>query len=144
MSNDWQPTPELQARLEADWGMTFEETPGNASEDTLTIYSVDSCQGCRMTAQMLEKAGVPFQVVDLSERPDLVEQFRAEGLIQAPVLEHQGERTAGFRPDRIRSIVSSMNGPNATAIHAASQSNTQRPTPHTMPAYQRTPNTPTR
>lgn len=114
------------------------------NHEKITVYSVDSCQGCRMTAQMLEKAGVPFQVIDLKERPDLVEEFRAQGLIQAPVVEHQGQRTAGFRPDRVRSIVSSMHAPDAAAIHAASQSRAQRPTAHTVPAVQRTPNTPTR
>lgn len=117
---------------------------GAENSPTVTIYSIESCQGCRITMQMLEKAGIEFQSVDLTNRPDLIEQFRAEGLIQAPVLEHQGERTAGFRPDRIRSIVSSMNGPDAGAIHAASQSAAQRTTAHTVPAVQRTPNTPTR
>lgn len=100
---------------------TFEESAENRSEEKITLYSVDSCQGCRITAQMLEKAGIPFQVVDLSQRPDLIEQFRVEGLIQAPVVEHKGERTAGFRPDLIRSIVSSMHAPDPKAIHNAGQ-----------------------
>lgn len=77
-----------------------------AEEPELTVYTTPNCPGCEMTKRQLDKAGVVYEAVDLSGRPDLVEQFRAEGLRQAPVIEtSDGQRTAGFDPSRIKAIV---------------------------------------
>jgi len=80
------------------------QTQAEAPE--LTVYTTPNCPGCKMTRRQLDKAGVAYEAVDLSSRPDLVEQFRAEGLRQAPIIEtSDGQRTAGFNPDRIKAIV---------------------------------------
>lgn len=72
----------------------------------LTVYVTPDCPGCQMTKRQLDKAGVAYEAIDLSGRPDLVEQFRAEGLRQAPIIEtSDGQRTAGFDPARIKAIV---------------------------------------
>lgn len=76
-----------------------------AEAPELTVYTTPNCPGCKMTRRQLDKAGVAYEAVDLSGRPDLVEQFRAEGLRQAPIIEVDGQRTAGFNPDRIKAIV---------------------------------------
>lgn len=81
----------------------------------LTIYTTPACQGCKLTKTKLAEAGVEFTAVDLSERPDLVAQFKAQGLLAAPIIETpDGERTAGFRPDRIKSIIATA----STSLHA--------------------------
>lgn len=80
------------------------QTQAEAPE--LTVYTTPNCPGCEMTKRQLDKAGVVYEAVDLSGRPDLVEQFRAEGLRQAPVIEtSDGQRTAGFDPSRIKAMV---------------------------------------
>lgn len=72
----------------------------------LTVYTVPGCPGCKMTCRQLDRAGVAHEAVDLSGRPDLVEQFRDDGLLQAPIIEtSDGQRTAGFDPARIKAIV---------------------------------------
>ena len=71
----------------------------------LTIYTTPNCPSCRLTRQALDRAGITYEVIDLSGRPDLVEQMRSEGLLQAPILDDGTSRSAGFRPDRIRAIV---------------------------------------
>lgn len=71
----------------------------------LTIYTTPNCPSCHLTRQALDRAGITYEVIDLSERPDLVEQMRSEGLLQAPILDDGTSRSAGFRPDRIRAIV---------------------------------------
>ena len=77
-----------------------------ADEPELTVYTTPNCPGCKMTRRQLDKAGVAYEAVDLSSRPDLVDQFRAEGLRQAPIIEtSDGQRTAGFNPSRIKAIV---------------------------------------
>ena len=84
-------------------GQDTSQVQAEASE--LTVYTTPNCPGCQLTKRQLDKAGVAYEAVDLSSRPDLVEQFRAEGLRQAPIIEMDGRRTAGFDPARIKAIV---------------------------------------
>lgn len=72
---------------------------------TLTIYTTPNCPSCHLTRQALDRAGLTDEVVDLSERLDLVGQMRSEGLLQAPILDDGTSRSAGFRPARIRAVV---------------------------------------
>lgn len=87
-------------------------TPNNP---TLTIYTTPNCPSCRLTRQALDRAGLTYEVIDLSEHPDLVEQLRSEGLLQAPVIDDGTSRSAGFRPDRIRAIVDAATPARLTA-----------------------------
>lgn len=82
---------------------------------TLTIYTTPNCPSCRLTRQALDRAGLTYEVIDLSGRPDLVEQMRSEGLLQAPILDDGTSRSAGFRPDRIRAIVDAATPAHMTA-----------------------------
>ncbi len=93
---------------------THEQSPA------ITIYTTPSCPGCQMTKQKLTEAGVPFETIDLSTRPDLVEAFTAEGLLSAPIIQTpDGKRTAGFRPDRIKAIIAAgTSQPTTTATPA--------------------------
>lgn len=81
----------------------------------LTIYTTPNCPSCRLTRQALDRAGLTYEVIDLSGRPDLVEQLRSEGLLQAPILDDGTSRSAGFRPDRIRAIVDAATPTRLTA-----------------------------
>ena len=86
-----------------------EQDASQAQVPELTVYTTPNCPGCKMTRRQLDKAGMAYEAVDLSSRPDLVEQFRAEGLRQAPIIEtSDGRRTAGFDPARIKAIVAAV------------------------------------
>jgi hypothetical protein len=63
----------------------------------------------------MDRAGLTDEVVDLSERLDLVGQMRSDGLLQAPILDDGTSRSAGFRPDRIRAIVDAATPARLTA-----------------------------
>lgn len=78
-------------------------SPEKAS--TLTLYTTPHCPACRLTRDALDRAGVAYTIVDLSEHPELLAQLRKEGLAQAPVIDDGEARTGGFRPDRIKSII---------------------------------------
>lgn len=118
--------------------MSTEPLNQSASErPALTIYTKPNCVACEMTKRQLTKAGVEYAVIDLSERPDVVEQLRAEGLLSAPVVETpDGERTAGFRPDRIRAIVAMAQAP-ASSAPTATLAETPRPSHAAAPQAQR-------
>lgn len=105
------PTPATER--EQDLSQAQAEVP------ELTVYTTPNCPGCKMTKRELDKVGAHYNEIDLTTRPDLVEQFRAEGLRSAPVVELGAERVAGFNPAKIRAI----------AAQAMS------PTPPTAPAH---------
>ena len=91
------------------------------AEPGVTVYMTPGCMGCRMTEKKLSEAGIDFERVDLSERPELVQRFRDEGLVQAPIIESpDGERTAGFDPARIRSIMAAATPPDGDAASSPS------------------------
>lgn len=94
----------------------------------LTVYTKPDCPGCRMTKRELDKAGAAYQEVDLTTRPDLVEQFRAEGLRSAPVVELGAERVAGFNPAKIRAIAAQAMSPTPPTAPAPSGAG-QQPAP---------------
>lgn len=73
--------------------------------ENITIYTTPQCPGCSLTKRKLDKAGIEYELIDLSQRPDLIEQFRAEGLLSAPIIETGHERSSGFNPDHIRKII---------------------------------------
>ena len=140
-------TTEMMDQIRATWpdtttGVLSAATPTPATEreqdasqvqaeaPELTVYTTPNCPGCKMTRRELDKAGAAYQEVDLTTRPDLVEQFRAEGLRSAPVVEFGDERIAGFNPAKIRAIAAqamSPTPPTAPAPTGASQPPASRP-----------------
>ena len=90
-------------------GRDASQVQAEASE--LTVYTKPDCPGCRMTKRELDKAGAAYKEVDLTTRPDLVEQFRSEGLRSAPVVELGDERVAGFDLTKIRAIAAQAMSP---------------------------------
>lgn len=61
---------------------------------------------CTATYRDLDKHGIEYEILDLTENPDMLEMFKAEGLFQAPVVVNGEDRWTGFRPDLIGAIVS--------------------------------------
>ena len=85
-----------------------------------------------MTKRELDKAGATYQEVDLTTRPDLVEEFTAEGLRSAPVVELGEQRIAGFDPAKIRAIAAQAMSPTPPTTAAApteGSSPSRRPAP---------------
>lgn len=72
----------------------------------VTIYTKKPCPQCDMTKRLMTREGIAFEEVDLPSHPELLEKFKEEGLLQAPivVLGNDGRRWSGFRPDLIEEL----------------------------------------
>ena len=67
----------------------------------VTIYSKASCVQCTATYRALDGKGIAYTVVDLEQEPvETVEQFKEQGLLQAPIVVTDTDEWAGFRPTR--------------------------------------------
>lgn len=75
--------------------------------NTITVYSKPSCVQCNATYRALDAADISYEVVSLTEHPEMVEYIKDldPTYMQAPVVvvdEH--DHWSGFRPDNIDRI----------------------------------------
>lgn len=70
----------------------------------ITVYSKPLCVQCDATKRALNKAGIRYEVVDVTENPDALAKIKALGYAQAPVVITSDDHWSGFRPDRIKAL----------------------------------------
>jgi len=56
------------------------------------------------TKRKMDKLGINYEVVDLSENPDVLEELKAKGYTQAPIVTTDTKIWSGFRNDKIESL----------------------------------------
>lgn len=66
----------------------------------LTVWGKTPCVQCDATEKDLERKGIPFEKKDLTEHPEMLAEFRANNLLQAPVVTFEDMIWSGFRPDK--------------------------------------------
>lgn len=74
---------------------------------TVTVYSKPACVQCNATVRALDKKGIEYDVVDMSQDMDALERVRALGYMQAPVVMAGSDHWSGFRPDKIATLETS-------------------------------------
>ena len=72
--------------------------------ERIKVYTKEMCQPCRMTKIALGKAALEYTEISLADVPELVEEFKAEGHMTAPIVDTGEERWSGFRPDKIKAL----------------------------------------
>ena len=71
---------------------------------SVTVYTKPACVQCNATYRALDKKGIAYEVVDMSQDPAALERVRALGFMQAPVVVTDTDHWASFRPDRIKNL----------------------------------------
>ncbi len=71
---------------------------------SITVYSKPACVQCNATYKALDKAGLAYDVVDISEDSDARDYVMALGYLQAPVVVVDEAHWSGYRPDRIKAL----------------------------------------
>ncbi len=72
--------------------------------NTITVYTKPNCVQCNATFKALDKAGLSYEKIDLTEDDEARDYVMALGYLQAPVVIAGDEHWAGFRPDRIKAL----------------------------------------
>lgn len=75
-----------------------------AMTNTVIVYTKPQCVQCNATYKALDKAGIEYQVIDITEVPEAREYVLSLGYLQAPVVVAGDEHFSGFRPDRIKTL----------------------------------------
>lgn len=72
----------------------------------ITVYTKPSCVQCNATYRALDKEGLDYRVVDLTEDPEALKMVTGLGYNAAPVVVAGNEHWSGFRPDRVKALSS--------------------------------------
>lgn len=82
------------------------ETESEDTMETATVYSKPGCIQCTMTYRELDKQGIIYNVVDVTETPAALEYVTGDlGYSSAPIVViDDNNHWAGFRPDLIARI----------------------------------------
>ena len=75
---------------------------------SITVYTKPACMQCKATTKALEKAGLEYDLVDISVDDEARDYVLALGYLQAPVVEVNGEHWSGFRPERLSALAETM------------------------------------
>ena len=78
---------------------------------SITVYTKPNCQPCRRTKLLIDRAGVAYEEVDITQDPKVFEAIRELGYAQAPVVVVRPEgrdediHWSGLRADMIDQFI---------------------------------------
>lgn len=78
---------------------------GTQSDAPVTVYSKPRCVQCDATTRELDRIGVAYVKIDVSEDEVAYQRILNLGYRQVPVVETEETHWAGFRPDMIKALV---------------------------------------
>ena len=70
----------------------------------ITVYSKPMCVQCDATKRALNKTGLAYTVVDLTEDAEALARVKSLGYMAAPVVITGNDHWSGFRPDKIKAL----------------------------------------
>lgn len=66
------------------------------------VYTKPACVQCDMTKRYMDKMGLEYDTIDISENPEELDRLIAMGYRSAPVvITSDGQSWAGFQPEKI-------------------------------------------
>ena len=71
----------------------------------ITVYTKPPCVQCGATVKALEKAGIAYQKIDVTDNAEAREYVMSLGYLATPVVYvSPTQHWSGFRPDRVGTI----------------------------------------
>lgn len=70
----------------------------------IMLYSKKYCPQCSATKRKLDELGLEYHVINLEEHPAVLEDLRAQGFQQAPVVITEDDSWSGYRPDKLAAL----------------------------------------
>ena len=75
---------------------------------SITVYTKPACVQCNATYRALDKAGLEYNVIDITEDAEARDYVMALGYLQAPIVVAGEDHWSGFRPDKIDELASRL------------------------------------
>ena len=71
----------------------------------MKVFSKPNCIKCELVKRYLNDKGVEFEEIDVFENAEALQMLRDEGYAELPVVDIEGERHSGFRPEILAKVV---------------------------------------
>lgn len=76
----------------------------------ITVWTNPNCVQCEMTKKTMTKLGIEYKEMSLQEHPLVIDTFKAQGFMSAPIVTTDTKIWSGFRLDKIKSLASHLLG----------------------------------
>lgn len=70
----------------------------------VTVWTKSSCPQCEQTKKQMDKLGIRYEEQSLEDNPLILEGFKQQGLMAAPIVTTDNKAWSGFRLDKIQSL----------------------------------------
>ena len=70
----------------------------------VTVWELPNCVQCNMTKKQFDKLGIIYEVQSLEDNPLILEGFKQQGLMSAPIVTTDTKAWSGFRLYKIQSL----------------------------------------
>lgn len=70
----------------------------------ITVWTKSNCVQCEMTKKQFDKLGIRYEEQSLEDNPLVLEGFKQQGLMAAPIVTTDTKSWSGFRLDKILSL----------------------------------------
>ncbi|MFT4190472.1 MAG: glutaredoxin-like protein NrdH [Comamonas sp.] len=71
---------------------------------SITVYTKPSCVQCNATYRALDRQGLAYEIVDLTQDAAALQRVKDLGYQQAPIVIAGDDHWSGFRPDKISAL----------------------------------------
>lgn len=89
-----------------------------AKDYPVTLYTAPNCDACAAARSLLEKRGVPFSTVNVSDPPSIEELKRVSGGAQVPVMKVGSDVIKMFEPGQYNSALDAAGYPRSVPTYA--------------------------
>lgn len=83
------------------------EITDHNTQPAITVYTKPDCMGCRATFRWLDKRGITYTAVDITQDLTAYEYIKELGYLAAPVVvTSSGDHWSGFDPVNLEKVIS--------------------------------------
>jgi glutaredoxin-like protein NrdH len=75
---------------------------------SIIIYTKPDCVQCNATYRALDRQGIDYRVVDLTQDQQALNHVKSLGYQQVPVIIAGDDHWSGFRPDKIGALANAL------------------------------------
>lgn len=79
----------------------------------ITVWTLPNCVQCEATKRQMTKLGIRHEVMNLEQHPEMLEEFKAQGLSAAPIVVTDIKKWSGYRHDKIASLAKYLSSEQA-------------------------------
>lgn len=75
---------------------------------SIIIYTKPDCVQCNATYRAMDRQGIDYRVVDLTQDQQALNHVKSLGYQQVPVIITGDDHWSGFRPDKIGALANAL------------------------------------